>query len=97
MNESLRGDDGYSTLILLRSPAHPYAEGGKEDATDDGVGPESELVLILNFTLVLPCPPLRVRHILTEAQCNPGVASVLMTQPIHNNDDLTKWPTFTKV
>ena len=96
MNESLRGDDGHSTLILLRSPAHPYAERGTEDATDDGVRPESELVLILNFTLVLPCPPLRVRHILTEAQCNPGVASVLMTQPNHN-DGLTKWPTFTKV
>jgi hypothetical protein len=93
VDEALGGDNRDSTLILLCSLAHPDAKGGKEETTNNGVRPESELVLILNFTLVLPCPPLRVRHILTEAQCNPGVASVLMTQPIHN-DDLTKWPTF---
>ena len=97
VDHALRGDNGYSTLILLRSPAHPDAQGGTEDATDDGVGPESELVLILNFTLVLPCPPLRVRHILTEAQCNPGVASVFIAQPKHNDDELTKWPTFYEI
>lgn len=97
VDHALRGDNGYSTLILLRSPAHPDAQGGTEDATDDGVCPESELVLILNFTLVLPCPPLGVRHILTEAQCNPGVASVLIAQPKHNDDELTKWPTFYEI
>ncbi len=97
VDEALRWDNEDSTLILLRSPAHPYAERGTEDATDDGVGPESELVLILNFTLVLPCPPLGVRHILTEAQCNPGVASVLIAQPNHNDDELTKWPTFYEI
>jgi len=95
VDEALGGDDRDSTLILLCSLAHPDTKGGKEEATNNGVRPESELVLILNFTLVLPCPPLRVSHILTEAECNPGVASVFITQP-KKTRILTKCPTFTK-
>ena len=86
VDEALGGDNRDSTLILLCSLAHPDAKGGKEETTNNGVRPESELVLILNFTLVLPCPPLRVRHILTEAECNPGIASVFMTQPKENKN-----------
>ena len=90
VDEALWGNNGYPTLVLLCSSSHPYSKGSSEECTNNGVGPEGELVLILNFTLVLPCPPLGVGHILTEAECNPGIASVLMTQPIQNNNIVNK-------
>lgn len=81
VDHALLGHDRHSTLILLSPSAHPHAEGRGEGRTDHEVRPEGELVLVLHLALVLPGPALRVRHVLAEAQGNPGVAAVLVTQP----------------
>jgi len=66
VHESLLRHDRHTTLILLGSTAEPHTQRDREERTDDSICPESELVLILCLSLVLPGPTLRVCHVLAE-------------------------------
>ena len=82
VDHSLLRNYGHASLILLSSATHPNAKRSGEECADDGVGPERELILILDLTLVLPCPSLRVSHVLAEAKSDPRCLSELILQPI---------------
>lgn len=77
VNESLDWYDGNSTLIFLSSATKPNAERSSHYSTNNHISEESELELILLFSLILPCPSLRASHILSESHCEPWITHEL--------------------
>jgi len=67
MDKSLLRNDWNATLILLSLSSHPNADRCSQEGANYSVCPEGELILVLDFTLILPGPSLRVCHILAEA------------------------------
>jgi hypothetical protein len=82
VDHSLLRNYGDASLIFLSSATHPNTKRSREESTDDGIGPERELILILDLTLVLPCPSLGVSHVLAETKSDPRGLSELILQPI---------------
>ena len=82
VHEALLRNNGDTALISLSSAGNPDGEGGSEDSSDQRVCQEGVVVLILDIALVLPCPPLRAGHVLTEAMSHPRIAHDIIFQPI---------------
>ena len=79
---------GYSwdtTLEALHAASKPHSEGRSEGGTHSCIGPEGELVLLLNIVSVLPGPSLGVGHVLAGVKTYPGVVQELVVQPIISN------------
>ena len=72
----------YTSLVSLHAACHPHGEWCSEGSTDHSIGPERELILVLNVVSVLPWPPLGARHVLAGMETDPGVAQELVVQPI---------------
>ena len=75
---------GKSSLCALHAACCPNGKWGCQNAADSSIRPESEGVLELDLTLVLPGPSLGACHQFSGMICDPGVRKELVIQPIIN-------------
>ena len=83
MNELSCEDCGDTASCHLKSAADISSKWPGKEGASDPVDHESELVLSLELTLVLPWDAFWVSSILSEAISYPGVALEVLLQEIH--------------
>lgn len=67
VNHALLRYNGNTTLISLSTASNPNGKRSCHKSSNNGIGPESELVLVLGLSLVFPGPTLGIGHILSES------------------------------
>ncbi len=81
VHKSLHRNDRDATLITLSATSNENSEGSSQEASDNGIGQESELVLVLLFSSILEGPSLGTSSILSESVSHPGIALELLLEP----------------
>lgn len=81
MHESLLWNNRDSSLVSGHSSTYPNSKRPCKHEPNSCIYHIRELMLPLNFPLILPWPSLWSSHELSESVCNPWIISKLVSQP----------------